>query len=113
MVIILQSFFLIHQLQKEILEVYNQLRKLCAKIRSQPSHRRSSSSVTTDNAGGDEHQQTCNSFDDLRPGQLTSVLQELQQLVHTQLYPSKYKVSGFCFSLYLSILEIMPHLFST
>lgn len=85
---------LLEELQKEILEVYNQLRKLCAKIRSQPSHRRSSSSVATDNAGGDDHQQTCSSFDDLRPGQLTSVLQELQQLVHTHLYPSKYKESG-------------------
>lgn len=83
----------LEELQREILDIYNQLRKLCAKIRSQPTHRRNSSSgVRTDGTFDDDCREVCTSFDDLRPGQVMSVMQELQQLVHNQLLQSsKYK----------------------
>ncbi|CAI9741356.1 Hypothetical predicted protein [Octopus vulgaris] len=74
----------------EIVEVYNLLCKLCAKLRTQNQAKAISDGSDVDYVGPVE--ETCNSISDIKSGQLRSLLRELQQLIHNQIYSAKHKV---------------------
>ncbi|CAI9741359.1 Hypothetical predicted protein [Octopus vulgaris] len=73
----------------EIVEVYNLLCKLCAKLRTQNQAKAISDGSDVDYVGPVE--ETCNSISDIKSGQLRSLLRELQQLIHNQIYSAKHK----------------------
>ncbi|GAB1603790.1 BICD family-like cargo adapter 1 isoform X2 [Argonauta hians] len=95
----------------EILEVYNLLRKMCTKLRSNQSQTNrciggadggAASGVVSAGGGvdnGDVTEEPCTSIKDIKSGQLRSLLHELQQHIQSQLQSGKHKVgnkSGEC-----------------
>uniref|UniRef100_A0A0L8GN38 HAP1 N-terminal domain-containing protein n=1 Tax=Octopus bimaculoides TaxID=37653 RepID=A0A0L8GN38_OCTBM len=73
----------------EIVEVYNLLCKLCTKLRTQNQAKAISDGSDVDCVG--PVKETCNSINDIKSGQLRSLLRELQQLIHNQIYSAKHK----------------------